>query len=161
MSKRGALTGLVVAVGLLAAGAAHAKTFRYATPGDVRSMDPMALFETFTLATQGAVYEALVRTNEKLEFEPALATEWSQPSPTVWRFKLRPGVKFQDGSPFTADDVVFSFERAASEGSDVKPTIVTVKQAVKVDDLTVDVITTAPDPILVNEIAFLYMMSKG
>jgi peptide/nickel transport system substrate-binding protein len=160
MSKRGALVGLVVASGLLLAGGAHAKTFRYATLADLRSMDPMALQETFTLATQGAVYEALVRTNEKLQLEPSLAVSWSQPSPTVWRFKLRAGVKFQDGSPFTADDVVFSFERAAAEGSDVKPTIVTVKQAVKVDELTVDVITKAPDPILINEIPFLYMMSK-
>src|ERR1700733_5938725 len=153
MSKRGALVGLIVAVGLLGAGplgagGAHAKTFRYATLADLRSMDPMALFETFTLATQGAVYEGLVRTNEKLEFEPALAVSWEQTSPTVWRFKLRPGVKFQDGSPFTADDVVFSFERAAADSSDVKPTIVTVKQAVKVDDLTVDVTTKEPDPIL-------------
>jgi peptide/nickel transport system substrate-binding protein len=161
MSKRGALVGLVVAAGLVLAGAAHAKTFRYATLGDLRSLDPMALQETFTLATQGAVYEALVRTNEKLAFEPSLAVSWSQPSPTVWRFKLRPGVKFQDGTPFTADDVVFSFERAAADGSDVKPTIATVKQAVKVDELTVDVITKAPDPILINEIPFLYMMSKA
>src|SRR5258708_27031811 len=117
MTRRGALLGLIVALGLAIGGAgraAEAKTFRYATVGDLRSMDPMALFETFTLATQGAVYEALVRTNRKLEFELALATEWSQPNPTTWRFKLRAGVKFQDGSPMTADDVVFSFGRAAA-----------------------------------------------
>jgi peptide/nickel transport system substrate-binding protein len=161
MRKRGALVGLVVASFLAGMSAAEAKTFRYATFADLRSMDPMALFETFTLATQGAVYEGLVRTNRKLEFEPSLATEWSQPSPTVWRFKLRPNVKFHDGSPFSADDVVFSFQRAAAEGSDVKPTIVTVKEVKKVDDLTVDVITKEPDPILINEIPFLYIMSKS
>jgi len=161
MRMRGALAGLVVACGLVAAGGAPAKTFRYATPADMRSMDPMALQETFTLATQGAVYEALVRTNAKLEFEPSLAVSWSQPSPTVWRFKLRPGVKFQDGAPFTADDVVFSFKRAAAEGSDVKPMIATVEDVKKVDDLTVDVVTKAPDPILISEIPFLYMMSKA
>jgi peptide/nickel transport system substrate-binding protein len=161
MSKRRALIGMIVGLGLAGAGAAESKTFRYATFADLRSMDPMALFETFTLATQGAVYEGLVRTNRKLEFEPSLATEWSQPSPTVWRFKLRPNVKFHDGSPFSADDVVFSFQRAAAEGSDVKPTIVTVKEVKKVDALTVDVITKEPDPILINEIPFLYMMSKS
>ena len=92
MKQRGALTGLVVAFGVLAASGAQAKTFRYATPADMRSMDPMALQETFTLATQGAVYEALVRTNAKLGVEPSLAVSWSQPSPTVWRFKLRQNV---------------------------------------------------------------------
>lgn len=171
MRTRGSLAGLAVALSLalggglgdggLAGAGAVAKTFRFATQGDLRSMDPMALFETFTLAAQGAVYEALVRTNSKLEFEPALATEWSQPSPTVWRFKLRPNVKFQDGSPFTADDAVFSFQRAAAEGSDLKPTITTVKEVVKIDDLTIDVITKAPDPILIRELPFLYMMSKS
>jgi peptide/nickel transport system substrate-binding protein len=166
MSKRGALVGLVVASGLLlagpwGAGGAHAKTFRYATQGDLRSMDPMALQETFSLATQGAVYEGLVRTNEKLTFEPALAASWERTSPTVWRFKLRPEVKFHDGSSFTADDVVFSFARVASEGSDLKSTTAAVKQVVKVDDLTVDVVTKEPDPILINEIVFLYMMSKA
>jgi peptide/nickel transport system substrate-binding protein len=159
MSTRGALIGLVVAFSLVA-GAGQAKTFRFATQGDLRSMDPMALQETFTLATQGAVYEALVRTNRKLEFEPSLATEWSQPSPTVWRFKLRAGVKFQDGSPFTADDVVFSFARVAMDGSDLKSTVSTVQEVKKIDDLTVDVITKEPDPILINEIPFLYIMSK-
>jgi peptide/nickel transport system substrate-binding protein len=165
MKTRDALIGLAVACSLALAGplsaGAEAKTFRFATPGDLRSMDPMALFETFTLATQGAVYEALVRTNEKLGFEASLATEWSQPSPTVWRFKLRPNVKFHDGTPFTADDVVFSVARAQMEGSDVKPTIVTVKEVKKIDDLTVDFITSEPDPILINEIPFLYMMSKS
>ncbi len=161
MKQRSALIGLIVGAVMVGAGGASAKTFRYATFADLRSMDPMALFETFTLATQGAVYEGLVRTNRKLEFEPSLAVSWSQPEPTVWRFKLRPNVKFHDGSPFSADDVVFSFGRAAAEGSDVKPTIVTVKEVKKVDDLTVDVITKEPDPILINEIPFLYIMSKA
>src|SRR5438105_4740700 len=161
MSKRGALSGLVVAVALAGAGAGEAKTFRYATFADVRTLDPMGLFETFSLATQGAVYEGLVRTNRKLEFEPSLATEWSQPAPTVWRFKIRAGVKFHDGTPLTADDVVFSFGRAAAEGSDVKPNIATVKEVRKIDDLTVEVVTTEPDPILINNLPFLYIMSKA
>ena len=160
MGKRGGLIGLIVGTLLASVGVADAKTFRYATFADLRTMDPMGLFETFTLATQGAVYEGLVRTNRKLEFEPSLATEWSQPSPTVWRFKIRPNVKFHDGSSLTAEDVVFSFGRAAAEGSDVKPNIATVKEVKKLDDLTVEVITKEPDPILINNLQFLYIMSK-
>ncbi len=161
MSKRGALIGVIVGSVLACASAAEAKTFRYATFADLRTMDPMGLFETFTLATQGAVYEGLVRTNRKLEFEPSLATEWSQSSPTVWRFKIRPNVKFHDGSTLSADDVVFSFGRAAAEGSDVKPNIATVKEVKKIDDLTVEVVTKEPDPILINNLQFLYIMSKA
>src|SRR3954454_16902544 len=158
MKTRDALIGLAVACSL--AMAAEAKTFRFATPGDLRSMDPMALFETFTLATQGAVYEALVRTNEKLEFEASLATEWSQPSPTVWRFKLRPNVKFHDGTPFTADDVVISYSRVLMEGSDIKGKLTTVKEVRKVDNTTVDFETKEPNPLLPGDISTWYIMSK-
>jgi peptide/nickel transport system substrate-binding protein len=161
MGRRGGLIGVIAAAALASAGSAEAKTFRYATFADLRTLDPMGLFETFTLSTQGAVYEGLVRTNRKLEFEPSLATAWSQPAPTVWRFKIRAGVKFHDGSPLTADDVVFSFARAAAEGSDVKPNIATVKEVRKIDDLTVEVVTKEPDPILINNLQFLYIMSKA
>ena len=55
------------------------------------------------------MYEPLVGRNKDLSLAPALATAWKQTSPTVWRFELRKGVQFHDGTPFTADDVVFSF----------------------------------------------------
>src|SRR5260221_5159935 len=119
MSKRGGLIGLIVGALVASAGTAEAKTFRYATLADLRTMDPMGLFETFTLATQGAVYEGLVRTNRKLEFQPSLATERSQPSPTVLRFKIRPNAKFHDGSTLSSADAVFSFGRDRADGSDV------------------------------------------
>ena len=82
---------------------ASSKTFRYANDGDSNSMDPYARNETFLLTFTHNIYEPLVRWNEQVKLEPALATEWSQPSPTVWRFKLRPNVKFHDGAPFSAD----------------------------------------------------------
>ena len=56
----------------------------------------------------GNIYEPLIGRGKKLELIPQLAAEWKQTSPTIWRFKLRKGVKFQDGTPFTADDVIFS-----------------------------------------------------
>ena len=64
--------------------------------------------ETVQLSFLSNIYEPLVRRDKDLKLEPALATSWEQTSPTVWRFHLRPGVKLQDGSPFTADDVLFS-----------------------------------------------------
>src|ERR1700741_4224744 len=88
---------------LVAAYSADAKTFRWANDGDVNSMDPYARQETFLLSFMGNIYEPLVRRDKNLKLEAALAVKWSQPSPTVWRFELRPNVKFHDGSPFSAD----------------------------------------------------------
>lgn len=153
-----ALIALGLAVSILPA---QAKTFRWAFDDDPASMDPHAAGDTLTLGFLGNVYEGLVRRGKRLEIEPALATEWSNPAPDVWRFKLRPGVKFHDGSPFTADDVIFSWRRARHEGSGVKPIIAGIKDVRKIDDLTVDVITHGPRPILTSEISRWYIMSKS
>jgi len=136
-----------------------AKTFRWANDGDVISMDPYARQETFLLTFLGNVYEPLIQRDRHLKLEPALATEWSQTAPDVWRFKLRHGVKFHDGTPFSADDVVFSWNRVHT--SQLKATLATVKTVRKVDDYTVEIVTDGPDPILPDELTDWYMMSKA
>jgi peptide/nickel transport system substrate-binding protein len=95
-----------------------------------------------------------------MKLEPGLATEWSRTEPTVWRLKLRQEVKFHDGTPFTADDVVFSFDRATHPGSNVAGTLSTVKEVRKIDDFTVDILTDGPDPILPNNLPTVAIMSK-
>src|SRR5207249_1269245 len=94
-----------LALGLLAPMPADAKTFKWAFTGDVATLDPYAVNETFTVGFLGAIYEGLVMRGKNLEIVPGLATSWSNVSPDVWRFKLRPNVKFHDGTPFTPDDV--------------------------------------------------------
>ena len=101
-------------------GLAQAATLRVANQGDATSMDPHSLNESLQLSITGNVYEPLVARDKKLGLAPALATKWAQTSPNVWRFDLRRGVKFHDGTPMTADDVIFSFKRAAGDGSDMK-----------------------------------------
>jgi peptide/nickel transport system substrate-binding protein len=96
-----------------------------------------------------------------MEIDPALAERWENPSPTVWRFHLRQGVKFTDGTPFTADDVVFSFQRVRAPGSNMASVVATVKEVRKVDDHTVDFETNEPDPIFLQEITNWGMMSKA
>src|SRR5882757_8093688 len=108
---------------LAAASQADAKTFRYAYRIDPASLDPHALAETFTLSWLGQIYEPLVGRGKNLELVPALATRWEQPDPNVWRFTLRQGVKFADGSPFSADDVIFSLQRVKKDGSDMAYTV--------------------------------------
>jgi peptide/nickel transport system substrate-binding protein len=123
-------------------------------------MDPHSLNETLQLSFTGSVYEPLIGRDKQMRLTPLLATKWTQKTPTVWRFDLRKNVKFHDGSPFTADDVVFSFKRAAGEGSDMKGSTVSVKEVRKIDEHTVEVETTAPNPILPELLTTLYMLPK-
>src|SRR5947209_17586651 len=153
---------VVLALGMcgVLAAAADAKTFRWANDGDANSMDPYARQETFLLLFDQSMYEPLIRRNREMKLEPGLATEWARTEPTVWRFKLRQGVKFHDGTPFTADDVVFSFDRATHPGSNLASPLATVKEVRKIDDFTVDFVTDGPDPILPYNIPSIGIMSK-
>ena len=155
------LPAFALAVALaLAAAPSQAASFRYAYRVDPANLDPYALAETFTLSWLGQVYEPLVGRGKDLELVPALATTWEQTSPTVWRFTLRAGVTFHGGEPFTADDVVFSLNRAKTEGSDMAYTVASVTEIRKVDDLTVDLVMAKPNPILPVQITSTYIMSK-
>jgi peptide/nickel transport system substrate-binding protein len=107
------------------------------------------------------IYEPLARRARNLELEPALALKWEQTNPTVWRFHLRPNVKWQDGSAFTADDVVFSVGRVLSKSSMLRAPLSVVKEARKIDDLTVDFETNKPDPIFPQEQSNFLIMSKA
>src|SRR4051794_11075110 len=97
-----------ITLSLALACTADAKTFTWSSSLDALSMDPYSTNNTFTNSFMNNIYEALVRFNDKVQIEPALAESWQSVSPTVWRFKLRQNVKFHNGEPFTADDVVFS-----------------------------------------------------
>jgi len=141
--------------------AAQAASFRWANDGDVGAMDPYTRQETVQLSFLSNIYESLARRDKDLKIEPALATKWEQTSPTVWRFHLRPGVKWQDGSPFTADDVVFSFQRIMAKSSVMRAPMSPVKEVRKVDDLTVDFETHQPDPIFLQEQTNFQIMSKA
>jgi peptide/nickel transport system substrate-binding protein len=151
---------LLAATLSLAAPLSEDVTLRVANQGDVQSMDPHSLNESLQLSFTGNVYEPLVERDKTMALTPALATKWTQTSPTVWRFELRPNVKFHDGTPFTADDVVFTFKRAAGEGSDMKGYTNPIKEVRKVGDLAVEIETTAPYPILPDTLTTLGMMSK-
>ena len=139
---------------------AAAETMRFAFQGDLNTLDPYGLNETFTLSFQGNIYEGLTRRGPDLAIEPALAERWEIVEPTRWRFYLRQGVTFHNGNPFTADDVVFSATRVQMDGSDLKTRLSGVVEVVKVDDYTVDVVTEVPNPILISEWDTWYIMDK-
>ena len=106
-------------------------------------------------------YEGLTRYNAKYEVEPALATKWTFISPTQVRFELRKGVKFHDGSPFTADDVLFSFDRIRQPQGTMGIYVTGISEIKKVDSHTVDFILAAPNPILLRNIIDFRIMSKA
>src|SRR6059058_1729864 len=121
----------------LAAPLSDAKTLRWSSQGDYLTADPMAQNELLTNSINGHVYESLVMRGKKLEIIPGLATKWEQKNPTTWIFHLREGVKFTDGSDFTADDVVFSIKRLQGKTSNFRVYGNAVGEPTKVDQYTV------------------------
>src|SRR5689334_23492280 len=116
MRSGAAIVLLALAFGVGADG----KPFRWASQGDPQTMDPHSQNELLTNSINGQMYEPLVNRGKKLEIVPALATEWQQRDALTWRFTLRRGVRFHDGTPFTADDVLFSVERASRGTSQIR-----------------------------------------
>jgi peptide/nickel transport system substrate-binding protein len=151
---------LLPIVAALAAGGVCAQTLRWASQGDPQTMDPHSQNESMTNMMNGQVYERLVRRDKQLGIGPALATGWEQPNATTWRFKLRPNVKFHDGSTFNADDVVYSVKRGQEPTSQINNYATAVGEPVKIDDLTVEFRLKAPNPIFLQHLDTLWMMDK-
>jgi peptide/nickel transport system substrate-binding protein len=111
-----------------------------------------------------AVFDPLVRIGEDGSPEPVLATSWTTVEPTRWRFELREGVTFSNGAPLNADAVVATFDyltteegRASSVGGEVR----NIVGAEKVDDMTVDIVTDGPDPVLPNKLGLVFIVEPG
>src|SRR6201747_1074762 len=154
------LAAATISIAAFAISPASAQTLRYANQGDLKSLDPYTLRESTTIAHHGQVYEGLVARDKNLQTVPGLAESWETPEPTRWRFHLRKNVKFQNGDPFTADDVVFSADRVRAKGSNLTTRIAADAKVVKIDDYTVDFILTTPNPILNSQWDTWYIMDK-
>jgi peptide/nickel transport system substrate-binding protein len=151
----------MAAIGLSVA--ADAKTLRWATQGDIATHDPHAQNESFNNQFNGQIYEQLLSRDKQMKPIPSLATEWKQTGPNNWVFKLRRGVKWQDGSNFTADDVVFSIIRAQQETSNMKVYANAIGKPKKIDDYTVEFTTPLPNPVMLDMLSAgnVYIMSKA
>ncbi len=139
---------------------ATASTFTWSTNSEPTTMDPHAAATAPVLGFLNNIYEGLVRRGRDMALEPSLATGWEPIGSEGWRFTLREGVTFHDGAAFDADDVVFSFERASSEASDVKTFFATVERIEAPDDFTVEFYTEKPDPLFVSGIANWLIMDR-
>jgi peptide/nickel transport system substrate-binding protein len=161
MSVRQSLYAAAIASILaLAVSPASGQVLRYANQGELKSLDPYTLKESTTIGHHSHVYEGLVTRDKNLKIVPALAESWETLDPLHWRFHLRKGVKFHNGDPFTADDVIFSAERVRAKGSNFLSNVPPDAKFAKVDDYTVDVTIDSPNPILNSQWDSWFIMDK-
>jgi peptide/nickel transport system substrate-binding protein len=143
-------------------GSVTAQELRIGLGAEPTAMDPHYhnLSPNNSLLTH--IFESLVDQDERQRLQPGLAESWKPINDTTWEFKLRRNVKFHDGTPFTADDVIFSFERAPNvEGSPSNFGIYAKgKTFTKVDDHTVHVKTAAPYPLMPNDVSQVFIVSR-
>ncbi len=150
---------------LLSAGfsSSQAADLRVGVGADITSMDPhyVNLFPNNGVAEH--IYNKLVTLDSDSRLIPDLAESWKTVDPTTWEFKLRKGVKFHDGSDFTAADVVFSYDRVGKIPNSPGPFTVYTKAIVSsevVDNYTIRFKTASPYPLLPNDLSTIYILSK-
>jgi peptide/nickel transport system substrate-binding protein len=157
MSVRRGIVALLLVLPLLAG----AVTLRWAARGDAGSLDPHAFNEGMTNSINGHIYELLASRERDGTIGARLATRWTVVKPTVWRFELRRGVSFSDGTPFTAADVVFSIERAQQPTSQQAFFARKLGQPVALDAHTVELRLPAPNPLLLEHQLNVLIMSRA
>ncbi len=150
-----ALLGATVSTGALA------QTLTIGVRAGPESIDPHFTATGTHAEALKHVFDTLTWSGDKLQIEPRLALSWKTLEPTAWEFKLRPGVKFHDGSDFTAEDVKFSIERIPVVAGPNPTTIYVrrVKEVKIVDPLTVHIVTDGPAPNLPNDFIRLFIVS--
>ncbi len=168
MPTPGFAARVAAAVALVALGsmafAAVAANLTIGLGADVTALDPHYHNVTPNNNVAAHLFGYLVQRNEKSQLEPGLATEWKTVDPLTWEFKLRRGVKFHDGSEFTAADVVASIERVPTVPNSPSPfTAFTkqIKEVVVVDPYTIRFRTATPYPLMPSDMTQVVMISKA
>ena len=142
---------------------AAAADLKIGVASEVTTLDPHFFHLTSNTEIDKLVYSGLVTQDVDLKVIPDLAVSWRTLDDTHWEFKLREGVKWHDGSPFTADDVVFTYQRARNVPNSPASFLQFLKHVAKttaVDDHTLVIETDQPDPILLNEILNVWIVSR-
>ena len=160
---RAFFAGLTIVAWLAAAGPAAAENVLRFTGKDAlaATMDPHSYGLEDNKGAVYQIYEALLDVDSNLAVVPQLALAWRIIDPTHWDFELRPGVRFHDGTPFTAEDVVFSMERARAKTSDFQLRVDGIAAIDVIDDHTLRITTKGPDPSLWFKLADVAIMSKA
>lgn len=167
--RPGTVATAILAIALLAqpstlASAQTQSDLRIATSYKLMTLDPHYANLNENTSLLSNIYERLVYQDEKLASKPSLAVSWSMISGNRWEFKLRDGVRFHDGSPFTAEDVVYSIERIRnflqSPSGGYRSYVKDIKSVVASDPLTVTLETDGPVPNLPLLMSSVFIMHK-
>ncbi len=162
LGRTAATLSLAVLAFVALPAAQAATTVRIASAFDPQTLDPHALALLYQSRVGNQVYESLINRDAQFRLEPALATAWkAAPDSRSWRFTLRQGVRFHDGTPFTAADAVFSLQRALKPTSQRAFQLKGVTSVRAVDAQTVEIVTEQPDAVLPEKLVFVGMMSQA
>jgi len=163
MLRKNFLTiGLVIGLALLVKGcqvAPRPAEVVVALEEDLLGLDPHRHDENLTFAVMDNIYNHLVEFDEQMRIVPGLAASWENPDENTWRFHLRPGIVFHNGTPCDAADVAFSLERARQ--LELGHYLATVSQVRVIDGLTLEIITKKPSPVLLNKLTFIAIVPQG
>ena len=162
ISKSNLFTASLLVAAIGAALPSTAATFKWSSASDIPTLDIHSQNNALGNGVHAAIYESLVYYNSRtFKIEGVLATDWKLMNPTQMRLNLRKGVKFADGTAFNADDAVFSLNRAMAKTSNFGVYAQGIDKVVKIDDYTVDILLKGPNPVLMNQLTELRMMSKA
>ncbi len=147
---------------LLGLGAAQAQTLTMAVQQEPTSIDPHFHYTAPNNQTARHVFDSLIHADARLQPMPGLAESWRVVDDRTWEFTLRRGVTFHDGTPFTAEDVAFTFQRVPqvqnSPGSFALFT--RGKTVTVVDPHTIRISTQAPYPLMLNDLGMVSIVSR-
>ncbi len=156
------LSGAILAAALAFSAPLQAADLTIGLASEPTSIDPHFHNLTPNNSLASHIFDSLIQTDEKQRLTPSLAVSWKPLDDTTWEFKLRKGVKFHDGTPFTADDVIFTMQRApnvpnspASFAGYTKG-----KKLIKVDDYTLHIKTERPYPLMPNDLSTFSIVSS-
>lgn len=159
--------GLAIGAILLATGLNHgmaqAEDAKVGVRSESASMDPHFSYVATNKAAVTNIFDTLIMRDEDLQLKPALATSWKHIGDGVWEIKLREGVKWHDGQPFTAQDVIFTFERAPNVPNSPAPFgqfLSQIAEAKAIDDHTLHITTRNPSPQILFDLAEVPIISK-
>ena len=154
--KGAAALGAAAAVAPAVAGAQTKKEVVVGQGGDIAFFDPHMSTSSNDIRVSFNVFDNLVARYPDQKLHPALATEWKLEGQTTWRFKIRQGVKWHNGDPFTAADAKYSIERTYNPENKLRVSTVftTVDRAEAPDATTLIIHTKKPDPLLPARLAF-------
>jgi peptide/nickel transport system substrate-binding protein len=152
----------MVASAVLMSSSAMATTLRWTSASDIPTLDIHSQNNALGNGVHAAIYESLVYYNSRtFKVEPQLATAWKLINPSQLRVTLRSGVKFSDGSVLDVEDAIFSINRAMAKTSNFNVFTQGIDKVVKVDANNLDIMLKGPNPVIVNQLTELRIMSKA